>query len=203
MANVAGYFGFQQWGTNSGPVNFAEQGNFPYRISSSGGAIYFGDAVRFAASNTGYIVQWANGDGAAQKPLVGIFLGCKYFSTGQQKTVWRNYWPGSDATGDVEAFVCDDPASLWKVQANAGPINQTNLGETVDIASTPSGNTTTGISGMSLSTPSNSAATTLPFKIVSMITTPPGANGTDITTASNYVIVCFNNQIYKNLNPNN
>ena len=51
MANVAAPFGFKAWGTASGPPNFAENHNPPYRIA--GGAsgeyatpIYFGDAVR-------------------------------------------------------------------------------------------------------------------------------------------------------------
>lgn len=200
MANTAGFFGFSQWGTNSGPVNFASSGNPPYRIAAGNStAIFFGDAVRMNVSGpTGFVEQWANGDGGtATKILVGIFLGCRYFSTSQKKTIWNNFWPGSDATGDVEAFVCDDPASLWKVQANAGPITQTSIGQTADIASTPVGNTTTGISGMSLSTPTTT--NTLPFKVVNVITSPPGANGTDLTTASNYVIVAFNNQQYKAL----
>ena len=200
MANTIGYFGFSQWGTASGPVNFASAANPPYRIASGyGTAIYFGDAVRMNVSGpSGYVEQWANGDGAtATKILVGIFLGCKYYSTSQKKLIWNNYWPGSDATGDVDAFVCDDPNSLWKVQANAGPITQTAIGQTADIASTPTGNTTTGISGMSLSTPTTT--NTLPFKVVNVITTPPGANGTDLTTAGNYVIVAFNNQQYKAL----
>lgn len=200
MANTAGFFGFSQWGTNSGPVNFASGGNPPYRIAAGNStAIFFGDAVRMNVSGpTGFVEQWANGDGGtATKILVGIFLGCRYFSTSQKKTIWNNFWPGSDATGDVEAFVCDDPASLWKVQANAGPITQTAIGQTVDIASTPVGNTTTGISGMSLSTPTTT--NTLPFKVVNVITSPPGANGTDLTTANNYVVVAFNNQQYKAL----
>ena len=91
----------------------------------------------------------------------------------------------------------DDPNAQFKVQASAGPITQTSLGLTADIASTPTGNTTTGISGMSLGVPGTT--TTFPFKIVNLITTPPGANGTDLTTANNYVVVAFNNQTYKTL----
>ena len=200
MANTAGFFGFMQVGTASGPPNFASSGNTPYRIAAGyGTAIGFGDAVRMNSSGpTGYIEQWANGDGAtATRILVGVFLGCRYYSTSQKKTIWNNYWPGSDATGDVEAFVADDPTSLWKVQANTGPITQTAIGQTADVAATPVVNTTTGISGMSLATPTTT--NTLPFKVVNVITTPPGANGTDLTTANNYVIVAFNNQQYKAL----
>lgn len=200
MANTQGPFGFTAWGTASGMPNYAENHNPPYRIASGyGTAIFYGDAVRMNDSVTGYVEQWANGDGAtATNILVGIFLGCTYYSTSQKKTVWNNYWPGSDATGDVTAFVADDPNSLWKVQAGIGSaITQTSIGQTADIVATPSGNTTTGISGMSLDTPTTT--NTLPFKVVNVITTPPGANGTDLTTAYNYVIVAFNNQQYKSL----
>jgi hypothetical protein len=201
MANVQGAFGFAQWGTATGAVNFAQAHNPPYRIAAGNGtAIYFGDAVRMNVSGpTGYIEQWANGDGGtATKILVGIFLGCSYYSTSQRKVIFNNYWPGSDATGDVNAFVCDDPMALFKVQAGIGSaITQTSLGATADIVSSPTGNTTTGISGMSLSTPGTTV--TNPFKVVNLVTTPPGAQGTDLTTPYNYVIVSFNNQLGKAL----
>lgn len=199
MANVIGPFGFSQVGTASGPVNFASSGNPPYRIAANNAtAIFYGDAVYYVSPDTGYLTQWASGTGTANIPLVGIFTGCKYFSTSQRKMVWNNYWPGSDATGDVEAFVVDDPNSKWIVQAASGPITQAMLGFGADVT-VGSGNTTTGISAMSLTTPSATAANTLPFKVVNLITTPPGANGTDITTVGNYVVVAFNNQIYKQL----
>jgi hypothetical protein len=199
--NVLGPYGFVQVGTASGPPNFSQMGNPPYRIASGyGTAIYYGDAVRMNVSGpTGYIEQWANGDGGtATKILVGIFVGCKYYSTSQKKTIYNNYWPGSDATGDVEAYVVDDPNSQWKVQAGIGSaITQTSIGSTADIVSTPLGNSTTGISGMSLSTPTTTV--TLPFKVVNVVTSPPGAPGTDLTAAYNNVIVAFNNQQYKAL----
>lgn len=201
MANVQGPFGFAQWGTASGPPNFAQGHNTPYRIAAGyATAVFFGDLVRMNVSGpTGYLEQWANGDGSTATQIpVGIFLGCSYFSTSQQKTVWSKYWPGADATGDVNAFVADDPQSEWMVQAGiVSAITQTSIGRTADIVATPVGNTTTGISGMSLSTPTTT--NTLPFKVVNIVTTPPGANGTDLTTPYNYVIVAFNNQQYKTL----
>jgi hypothetical protein len=201
MANTQGAFGFVQWGTASGPVNYAFNSNPPYRIASGySTAIYFGDAVRMNVSGpTGYVEQWANGDGGtATKILAGIFLGCQYYSTSQKKTIFNNYWPGSDATGDVSAYVCDDPQAQWKVQAGiASAITQTSMGQNADIVATPVGNATTGISGMSLSTPTTTV--TLPFKVMNFITTPPGANGTDLTTPYNYVVVSFNNLLGKAL----
>jgi len=198
MANTAGYFGFAQWGTASGPVNFASGANPPYRIASGyGTAIGFGDPVKMNTSATGYIERWVAGTGAGTVTiLAGVFQGCKYYSTSQKKIVWSNYWPGSDATGDVDAFICDDPNALFKVQANAGPITQTAIGQTADVV-LGTVNTTTGISGASLDTPTTT--NTFPFKVVNVITTPPGANGTDLTTAYNYVVVAFNNQTFKQL----
>lgn len=214
MANVLAPFGFQRWGAAGSAPNFGFQSGQPtnssgvvagYRIAAGySTAIYEGDAVRMNVSGpTGYVEQWANGDGStATKILAGIFIGCQYYSTSQRKTIWNNYWPGSDATGDVTAFIIDDSQALFKVQAGvaATPFNSTYMGSTADIVATPSGNSTTGISGMSLNTPTTT--NTLPFKVMGFVTSPlpsGNVNGTDITTAYNYVIVAFNNQLYKAL----
>lgn len=201
MANVSAPFGFKQVGTASGPPNFAQNAlNPPYRIASNHAAIYFGDAVRMTTgAPTGYITQWVNGDGAgdATNILVGIFVGCSYYSTATRQTIFSNFWPGGGATGDITAYVVDDPNSQWNVQASAGPITQTAIGASVDVAATPVGNDTTGISGMMVGTPTTTA--TLPFKVVNIVTNPPGVNGTDSSTAYNIVTVAFNNQQYKAL----
>jgi hypothetical protein len=198
MANTAGFFGFERWGVASGPPNFAFNSNPPYRIAAGySTAIFFGDAVRMNSALSGFVEQWVQGDGGtATKILAGIFVGCQYFSTSQQKTVVNRYWPGSDATGDVTAFIIDDPNAQFKVQAATGPINYTNIGQNADLpVGAPAGNTATGISGMSLGTPTTTA--THPFKVMGLITSPPTANGADITTANNYVIVSFNNLLGK------
>ena len=57
------------------------------------------------------------------------------------------------------------------------------------------GNTTTGQSGMYIESPANTS--TLPFTIVGFVQDPPGANGTDITTGYNYVLVTFTNEIFR------
>lgn len=199
MANIIGPFGLQQWGTASGMPNFAETHNTPYRIAAGNGtAIFYGDLVNYVVT-TGYIQQWAAGNGSATVIVAGVFIGCEYYSTSQKKNVWNNYWPGSDATGDVSAYVVDDPNALFRIQGDTTlgvPITQTSLGRVADVV-VNAGNTTTGISGMALALPTTSTSGFLPLKMVNLITTPPGANGTDITTTGNYVIVGFNNQTYK------
>jgi len=201
VANVAGPFGLVVSGTSSGPVNFAEFHNPPFRIASNyATAIGYGDLVTLVsgATPTGYLNQWIAGDGSATYQVAGVFVGCKYYSTSQKKTVWNNYWPGSDATGDVDAFVNSDPSAQFVIQTSAGPTTQAMVGTTADVV-VGSVNTTTGWSGMALDAPSTTNPQYLPLKILGLVTSPPGANGTDVTTAYNNVIVGFNNQINKNL----
>lgn len=201
MANTQAPFGAVQTGTSSGPVNFASFSNPPFRISSGyGTAIGYGDLVTLVsgASPTGYLQRWVAGSGTATFQVAGVFFGCRYFSTSQKIVRWSNYWPGSDATGDVEAFVCSDPQAQFMIQANSGPITQASIGLTADVVM-GTVNTTTGSSGMSLAAPSVSNPATLPFKVLNIVTTPPTANGTDAASAYNNVIVGFNNQINKSL----
>jgi hypothetical protein len=209
VANTLSPFGFAQVGVASGQPNFARAGSGnPYHIKASFTTqIFYGDAVRMwvsgdsATGAAGYITPWVNGDGAgsALKILVGIFLGCEYYSSAQRQNVKSNFWPGGDAAADGSAYVCDDPESLWMVQAgdSGGAITQTSVGRTVDVLASPVGSTITSISGMTITTPATTV--TNPFKVVNVITTPPTANGTDLTTPYNYVTVAFNNQEYKAL----
>ena len=145
----------------------------------------------------GYITQYST---PGTTTLAGIFVGCKYLSTSQKRTVWSRYWPGADATGDVEAYVIDDPNSRFVVMGNSTTFN---IGGTLStFTSSPvgkyaqfaigTGNANTGLSGAYL----NSVGTTVtfPFIVVDLIISPPGANGADPTTAYNQVVVGFNNE---------
>jgi flagellar hook-associated protein 1 FlgK len=59
------------------------------------------------------------------------------------------------------------------------------------------GSTATGNSGATLDVSTVLTTSTLPFKVVSLIYDPPGANGADTTTAYNWAYVTFNWQDYK------
>ena len=187
MANTNAPFGFRQYrGTGSAPTY--EQ--VPMAIASNNStAIFAGDAVvPVTGSATGYIKQAT----ASTVALAGIFVGCKYLSTSQKRTVWSNYWPGSDATGDVEAYVVNDPNAQFVVQAGGTNVGFAKIGQNIQL-NVGTGNTASGISGMYVETPATTA--TLPFRIVGLVSAPPGANGTDITAAYNQVVVQFNNTL--------
>ena len=189
MPNLNAPFGFQQYrGTGSSPTY--EQ--VTARVNPANNVpIYTGDAVSYVSPANGYIQQAS----AGTAPVLGIFVGCKFTSVSNKSVVWRNYWPGSDAVGDVEAYVITDPNAQFLVQAGGAAIGQDKVGQNVQL-NAGIGNPATGQSGMFVENPA--ATATLPFRIVGLVRTPPGANGTDITTPYNKVIVSFNNAVTRN-----
>ena len=196
MANTNAPFGFRQYsGTGSAPTY--EQVSMLI-ASTDTTAVYFGDPV--VPLNTGYV---AKGDpsGAPTVQVAGIFVGCKYTSVSQKRTVWSNYWPGSDNNGDVTAYVVNDPNAKFLAQvggsSSVGAV-QADVNANVQFAY-GTGNANTGISGAYVDisvTPTTTA--TLPFRIVDLVTQPPGGPGT-ASGAYNYVIVAFNNVSTKQL----
>jgi hypothetical protein len=192
MANVLSPFGFSEAGTVGGSTpNFRISRR--YIASTNATAIYRGDAVVPVTSTaTGYITQWS----AGTVPLAGVFWGCQYLSISQGRKVFSPYWPGSDASGDVTAWVNDDPQAMFMVQSGtASAVTLANINSNATITTATAGSTLSGQSGMALSTIGTTS--TYPFTIVDLVTTPPGQNGTDITTAYNYVMVTFNNEIFR------
>lgn len=187
MANTNAPFGFRQVsGTGSAPTY--EQVTMAI-ASSNTTAIYYGDAVvPVTGSATGYIKQAT----ASTVALAGIFYGCSYLSISQKRTVWSNYYPGSDAAGDVTAYVVNDPNAKFVVQAGGTNVGFSKIGQNIQL-NVGTGNSANGISGMYVESPATTA--TLPFRVVDIVTQPPGANGTDATAAYNYVIVQFNNTL--------
>lgn len=186
MANNNAPFGFSVYGTVNGPVNYSQTER---KIASNNGtAIFFGDAVvPVTGAATGYIKQAT----ASTVALAGIFLGCRYFSTSQKKQVWNNYWPGSDATGDVTAFICSDPNAQFLCQAGSANLGFADIGQNAQL-NVGTGSTSTGISGMFIDTVGTTA--TFPFIILDV---PSGATDPDPTAAFNWLVVGFNNMILK------
>lgn len=193
MANQNAPFGFRQFvGTGSSPtyeqVAFSNGG-----IDYNTAAIYYGDPVQRFGAADGSITQSTTGTAIA---LCGVFQGCKYLSTAQKRTVWSNYWPGSDVTlanqSTIEAYVVNDPAAQFIVQSDATGATQAQMGSNVN-HNIGTGNAANGLSGAFI-TPGTTAAVTatLPWRMNRLIFDPPGSNGTQ-TGAYNYVVVAFNN----------
>lgn len=194
MANTLAPFGFSQYqGTGSVPT-YEQVATFCLYNTA---AMYFGDPVSRVAG--GNIAPTAPGTQA----LAGIFVGCKYLSVAQKRTVWSNFWPGSDvASGNnPECYIVNDPNAKFVAQvAGSSSVGLTvaEIGINVQFAfGTP--NTMSGLSGAYIDVNVTPAITaTFPFRVVSLLTDPPGANGTS-SGAYNYAVVAFNNVETKTL----
>ena len=198
MANNFAPFGFRPVSTSNGPINWRISTR---RIAAGNStAIYKGDAVvPVTGTPTGYIAQAT----AGSVPLAGIFWGCQYLSTSQKRVIWSQYWPGSDATGDVIAYVIDDPQARFVVQTSGSSFQITGSNTTFTYSpvgqlaqlNVGAGSSSTQQSGMYLDTVGSTA--TFPFQIVDMVIDPPGSNGSDATSNYNWVIVGFNNEMLR------
>jgi hypothetical protein len=193
VANIFAPFGFQQRsGTGSSPTYEQVVGITNYNTAN----IFFGDPV-FRLVADGTIAGITTGPGPGTTPLAGVFVGCKYPSIAFKRTTWSNYWPGSDvaSTNSVEVYVVNDPLSQWIAQVGTSTstgITLANIGLNCQFAY-GTGNTANGISGAYIDISVAPAVTaTFPFRIVGLVTNPPGAPGT-IVGPNNYVVVAFNN----------
>jgi hypothetical protein len=194
MANTNTPFGFKQYqGTGSAPTYEQVEVQIVYNAS----AIYFGDPV--TPNSSGYVVRASSSGGSSDTQIAGIFVGCQYLSVSQKRTVWSNYWPGSDvaSTSTVTGYIVNDPNAKFLVQTDATGAAQTNINNTVGFT-IGSGNANNGLSGAFLNISTAGTDNTQPFKIVSLVTNPPGSNGTE-AGAYNYVVVAFNNVSTKQL----
>lgn len=209
MANVNAPFGFRQYsGTGSAPTyeqTTFQNGGIDYNAT----AIYYGDPVARAGSGDGTLVRAAGSAGSSSVVMAGVFQGCKYLSAAIGRTVWSNYWPGgspvaSASQSTIEAYVINDPNAQFVAQSDSTGLAQADVGSNIDF-NIGTGTVANGQSGAFLI---HGGATTsgYPFRLVSLVYAPPGANGVTSGTAAaayNYGIVAFSNVETKNLTAGN
>jgi hypothetical protein len=184
MANTDKAFGLRPLGKVGSNVN--NDGDTQYRIASNTtAAIFQGDTVTLSG---GFLIKAT--PGAAN--ILGVFLGCQYTDPTTKKTTFKNFYPGAVVASDIVATVVDDPNALFLVQASGVAAN-TCVGLNADLVQTVAGNTTTGVSGLELSTGSLAADAALNVKVVG-ISSVPGEG--DVTTAHANLIVKINEHLY-------
>jgi hypothetical protein len=191
MANVNKAFGLRPLGKVGS--NYNSDGDTQYKIASgTATAIFQGDTVTFGVSgsvSTGFIVKHT--PGAAN--ILGVFIGCQYTDPTTSKTTFKNYYPGGIAASDIVAFVVDDPYAQFLVQAS-GIAGVIAFGQNADLVQTVAGNTTTGVSGLELSTGTLGSASALNVKVLGVTTDP---SNDDLTAANADLIVTINEHLYK------
>lgn len=192
MANTAAYNGFQQYSGNGSAPTYEQ---VAVQIAYNASAIYYGDPVN--PDGNGYVVVGVTSSGSGNTQVAGIFVGCKYLSIAQKRVVWSNYWPGSDvaSTQTVEGYIINDPNAKFVAQFGNVSVDQTYVNANVGF-NIGSGSAASGLSGAYLATVGTDNS--LPFRVVALVTDPPGQNGTE-SGAYQKAIVAFNNVSTKQL----
>ena len=157
--------------------------------------IFFGDIVAIAVDGT--IVKVTTlGTDADKFPAgtVGVFLGCAYTSPSLGYFLNSQYWPTGTVASDAVAYVCDDPDTLFQIQADAA-VTQTMLGSNFGVNQT-AGSTVTGDSKVSLDVGTRGTGATIGLRLVDFVDGPFSEVGDAFTDC----IVKFNFGIHSYYN---
>jgi hypothetical protein len=157
--------------------------------------IFYGDVVAIGVDGT--IVKVTNiGTNADAFPAgtVGVFLGCSYTSPTLGYYLQSQYWPTGTVASNATAYVCDDPDTLFQIQADDA-VTQTMLGSNFGVNQT-AGSTTTGDSKISLDVGTRATTNTIALRLVDFVNGPFSTVGdayTDCIVKFNFGIHTYYN----------
>jgi|TARA_R110000824_G_scaffold272473_2_gene461010 hypothetical protein len=130
-------------------------GTSRYRVANAFGSnIFYGDLVTLDGGYIEVPVTTTN-------YVTGAFQGCEYIDSVSKQPTFSNYFPSgvSSAVGNVDAFVVDDPAATYIVQADASvSVGDINLNFDVTLGA---GSAVTGISGFGIKAASRVGTTAM------------------------------------------
>lgn len=118
-------------------------------------------------------VAYSAGDvtlAAAGARAIGTFMGVQYTpSSGRRQ--FSNMWPASQVATQILCFITTDQQIVYDIQG-AGSITEDMIGDQADWSTndTNAGNTTTGLSNVTIGTPSNSGNAGL--RVIGLTQTP-------------------------------
>ena len=184
MANKDAAFGLRPARMMNGSAFMGQQNR--YRIANNyATAIFQGDMVETLTAGT--IGVKAAGETDA---VLGVFNGCRYTDPTTGKETFSNYYPGSIAAADIEAYVIDAPDVVYEIQADdTFPV--TDLFGNFDIVA-GTGDTNSGMSRTELDVTTGATTTTLPLKAIDISQDPENS---DTGSANTNVMVIINNHI--------
>ena len=111
---------------------------------------------------------------------LGVFVGCSYTDPVYGKVFRQNY-PGSITASDLQAYVVDDPDTLFQAQFN-GSAAQYYLGSNCGLIQTVAGSTSANInSGVSLNLSTATDTATLPIRVVDFVNSTTSTVGDSFT----------------------
>ena len=186
MANVAEKFGLRPYRKLDGTPLVGAQNR--YTIASGyATAIYQGDLVEPLTS--GNIQKHGANTSDA---VVGVFNGVFYTDPTTQKPTFKNFYPGGIAADDITAFVIDDPAAVFLVDADAA-FTRADLYKNYSVTNT-TGVTATGISKAQLDVSVSGVTATFAIQAIDISQDP---DNSDTSNANANVLVRINNHFYR------
>ena len=195
MANQETAYGLRPIGLVGSAVN--STGVTEYEIANNNtNALYqYGIVVPTAAG----VIDQAGDTAGGTTPALGVLMGVEYVDSSSKKTVFKNYWPGSnnasvDTNHPVKALVADNPMQTFQVASDATLTNRATALAAVFAnaslgTSARTGSTDTGRSSSALGVSTIATTATLPLKIMGIV--DDDANS-DFTAAGIPLIVRIN-----------
>ena len=187
MANVVEKYGLRPYRKLDGTPLVGAQNRYTI-ASNHTTAIFQGDLV--IPLTAGNIDRHTANNSAA---VIGVFNGCFYTDPTTSKPTFSNSYPGAIVASDNTAFVVDDPAAVFLMDADAA-FTRADLYQNYSVT-TGSGNTTTGISEVQLDV---SVSGTNASFVIQAIDISQDPDNSDTTTANANVLVRINKHFYRN-----
>jgi hypothetical protein len=200
MANIDAAFGLRPYEKSGARYN--NQGITAYPINFDGlttgttSLIWTGTPVIPLSSG---LIDVPGAAAGGTVPLLGVFMGCKYIATDGTPT-WAPYWPGYaaiKASTEAIAYVCDDPNSLFVINAN-GALPDNALFANANFATAITGTNSSGYSLGELDVGTINTTASLNMRIVGFDDEASVDSGAvDKTAAGRLAIVKLNVHFYE------
>jgi len=126
-----------------------------------GTSIFYGDPVVITSGFVNIATVPIN----TSNTTVGVFLGCSYTDPVTKQKRFSQYYPANTLAGDIEAVICDDPDTVFKIAVTTaagattiGSMSQlvvgVNAAGTTNVGSAATGNSLAGVVGATATTAS-------------------------------------------------
>ena len=116
-------------------------------------------------------------------------MGCRYTDPNSGQLTFSQIWPANTVASDAMAYVVDDPNVLFTIQASAAITNTRDIYGKNSVFVQTAGNTTLGISRVSLNVSGISTDPQNPIKIIDYL---GGDLGDESGTAYPILVCKFN-----------
>lgn len=152
-------YGFKPVNLLGGQVFSGSTREYPITYNY-GTSIFYGDPVTIGTgANAGFVVI-ATAPINTTNTTIGIFLGCSFTDPVTKQKRFSQFYPANTLAGDIEAIICDDPDTVFRmaVVAAAGGTTISSMSQ-LTVGVNVAGSTTTGSAATGNSTQAVVAAT--------------------------------------------